>query len=207
MWLIGLTGGIGSGKSSVARWFRDRGVPVLDADASVRALLNGDAETISLIREEFGSETMAPDGTVNRPVLGRLVFADTSKRQRLEKIIHPRIERLRLQELEQLDQAGHKVCVWDVPLLFENGLQTLVQETLLVWVPLEAQIARVSKRDQLDAEAIMLRIQAQMPMTEKVQLADVVIDNSGSWSDTERQLEKYWVDLLKRNVRYDIPIE
>lgn len=201
MWIIGLTGGIGSGKSSVAQWFRERGVPVLDADASVRELLNGDAQTIALIREEFGQEVIRPDGTVNRPALGRIVFADASKRQKLESIVHPRIEKRRLEELERLQKAGHTVCVWDVPLLFENGLQALVQETMLVWVPLETQIARVAIRDRLDREATMLRIKAQMPLAEKIKLADVVIDNSGSWSDTEKQLEKYWAGLLARNVR------
>lgn len=203
MWLIGLTGGIGSGKSSVARWFRERGVPVLDADTSVRKLLNKDAETIALIRREFGLETITPDGTVNRPVLGRIVFADESKRLRLEGIIHPRIEKLRLEELERLEKAGEAVCVWDIPLLFEKGLQALVQETMLVWVPLETQIARVNTRDGLDAELIMARVQAQMPLTEKVQLADVVIDNSRSWAETEQQLETYWAGLLKRNVRHE----
>ncbi|MDI6813104.1 MAG: dephospho-CoA kinase [Desulfitobacteriaceae bacterium] len=207
MWLIGLTGGIGSGKSSVARWFRERGVPVLDADMSVRKLLNKDAETIALIRREFGLETITPDGTVNRPVLGRIVFADESKRLRLEGIIHPRIEKLRLEELERLEKAGEAVCVWDIPLLFEKGLQALVQETMLVWVPLETQIARVNTRDGLDAELIMARVQAQMPLTEKVQLADVVIDNSRSWAETEQQLETYWAGLLKRNVRHDPSIE
>ncbi len=207
MWLIGLTGGIGSGKSSVARWFRERGVPVLDADASVRKLLNEDAETIALIRGEFGLETITPDGTVNRPVLGQIIFADESKLLRLEGIIHPRIEKLRLEELERLEKAGEAVCVWDIPLLFEKGLQALVQETMLVWVPLETQIARASTRDGLDAEAIMARVQAQMPLAEKVQLADVVIDNSRSWAETEKQLEKYWAGLLKRNVRHDLAID
>lgn len=201
MWMIGLTGGIGSGKSSVARWFRDQGIPVLDADASVRELLTGDAETLARIRAEFGAGVMAADGTVNRPALGQIVFNDAGKRHILEGIVHPRIEKLRRLEIERLEKLGQEVCVWDVPLLFENKLQALVQETLLVWVSQEIQIARVAGRDRLDMEGIMARIQAQMPLDDKIRLADVVIDNSGAWAETERQLEKYWQGLLARNVR------
>lgn len=202
MWMIGLTGGIGSGKSSVARWFREQGVPVLDADASVREVLTRDVETLAHIREEFGAEVMASDGTVNRPVLGRIVFADAGKRQTLERIVYPRIERMRKQEIERLEKQGQEVCVWDIPLLFENKLESLVQETLLVWVPLKIQIERVASRDKLDSEGIMARIGAQMPLEDKAQLADVLIDNSGTWAETEKQLETYWQGLLARNVRH-----
>lgn len=200
--MIGLTGGIGSGKSSVARWFREQGVPVLDADASVREVLTRDVETLAHIREEFGAEVMASDGTVNRPVLGRIVFADAGKRQTLERIVYPRIERMRKQEIERLEKQGQEVCVWDIPLLFENKLESLVQETLLVWVPLKIQIERVASRDKLDSEGIMARIGAQMPLEDKAQLADVLIDNSGTWAETEKQLETYWQGLLARNVRH-----
>ena len=200
MWLIGLTGGIGSGKSSVASWFRERKVPILDADAMVRHLLQEDAETISLIRDAFGPETVAADGQVERRKLGRIVFQDGEARRALEKIVHPRIEKVRLQELKALEELGQSVAIWDVPLLFENNLQKQVQETLLVWIPLEVQIARVQSRDGLNREEVMARIKAQMSLSAKAELADVMIDNSGAWANTEQQLSEYWQSLETRNL-------
>lgn len=198
MWVIGLTGGIGSGKSSVARWFKKKGIPVLDADAMVRHVLTKDPDTIACIQEEFGPGVIAPNGEVDRPRLGKLVFADESARKALENIIYPRIEVLRQEKLEIFAINGHKLCIWDVPLLFEKGLENLVQETVLVWVPLEIQLARVKKRDKLNEEDILARINAQMPLSKKYDLANVIIDNSGIWEDTERQLEKYWQSLKVR---------
>lgn len=200
MWLIGLTGGIGSGKSSVARWFRERKIPVHDADAMVRRLLTEDTETISLIRAEFGPEVIAVNGQVERRTLGRIVFQDEAARLALERIVHPRIEKVRLEEVQALEGLGQRLGIWDVPLLFENNLQNQVQETLLVWVPVDVQITRVQSRDQMSREDIIARIAAQMPLMAKVELADVVIDNSGAWLETESQLAEYWRSLEKRNL-------
>ncbi|KLU61569.1 dephospho-CoA kinase [Peptococcaceae bacterium CEB3] len=200
MWLIGLTGGIGSGKSSVARWFRERGIPVLDADAMVRRLLQGDAETLHLIRQAFGAGVMAEDGQVERRKLADIVFADGKAREVLEGIIYPRIERVRQEEMQTLKDCGQRVAIWDVPLLFEKNSRGYVQETLLTWVPVEVQIERVRRRDGLTRADILARLAAQIPLDDKRQLADVVIDNSGDWSETEDQLARYRRTLTERGL-------
>ncbi|MHB1653954.1 MAG: dephospho-CoA kinase [Desulfitobacteriaceae bacterium] len=204
MWIIGLTGGIGSGKSSVAKWLENRGIPVLDADGMVHRLLSEDILVLSLIRETFGPGVISAKGEVDRPKLGKMVFADEKARKALESIIHPKIEVMRQMKVKALEQAGKRLSVWDVPLLFENSLETMVQETVLVWVPLEVQIARIVHRDRLSKEDILARIKAQMPLEDKAILADVVINNSGDWAETEGQLEKYWHSLEKRNLLSDI---
>ncbi|CAA7602228.1 dephospho-CoA kinase [Acididesulfobacillus acetoxydans] len=200
MWLIGLTGGIGSGKSSVARWLREHGIPVLDADAMVRRLLQGDAETVTMIRQAFGPKVIAEDGQVERRKLARVVFADVQAREALEGIVYPRIERLRLEEMRTLEDCGHRLAIWDVPLLFEKNLRGNVQETLLIWVPVEVQIERVRRRDGWTRADILARLAAQMPLDDKRKLADVMIDNSGDWSETENQLVEYWRTLAERGL-------
>lgn len=196
MLTIGLTGGIGSGKSTVAHWFRKQGVPVLDADKTVHYLLQSDSLTISKLIQEFGSEILGDHGQINRSKLGERVFSNDDARKRLERIVHPNvIERLKA-ERTALQEIGTKFCVWDVPLLFETGLQQLVDEVWVVWVPQEIQILRVLRRDKLSRSEVKARMAAQGSLDEKRQRADVVIDNSGSEGETERQLEDAWKKLL-----------
>lgn len=198
MFNIGLTGGIGSGKSTVAQWFIKQEVPVLDADKTVHRLLQSDQRTITRLIEEFGSDIQTDNGQINRSRLGVRVFNDDDARKRLERIVHPRVKECMNEEKDALRKSGAMVCVWDVPLLFEAGLETSVDEVWVVWVPKDVQISRVLTRDKLSLDVIEARIAAQGSLDEKRQRADVVIDNSGNERQTVRQLEHAWEKLLQR---------
>jgi dephospho-CoA kinase len=188
--VIGLTGGIGSGKSSVANWLSRQGIPVFDADRTVHELLAYDQETIKEVCSVFGSEILSEAGNIDRRALGNRVFLNSSERIQLEEILHPRVALSMQKKQQEIEERGNKVCVWDVPLLFEAGFDSWVNEIWVVWVPLAIQKERVMKRDALSLEAVELRIQAQFSLDEKVKKADVVIDNSREWKITEQQLVK-----------------
>jgi len=193
---IGLTGGIGSGKSTVAQWFDKKHIPVLDADKTVHRLLQDDP-TISLkLVHEFGSEILSENGQINRSKLGSRVFQDEDARKRLERIVHPRVVECMNDEREVLREQGAEVCVFDVPLLFEAGLEHLVDEIWVVWVPRDLQVLRVLARDKLSIGEVKARIASQESLDDKCKRADVIIDNSGNKFETERQLEEAWQRLL-----------
>jgi len=197
MLTIGLTGGIGSGKSSVSQWFKDKGIPVIDADKIVHSLLDGDQEAITELVNEFGPEILDETGEkINRRVLGAKVFGDEQARRRLEQIIQPRVNSTMAQERNNLEKQGFTLCVWDAPLLIEGGLRKAVDQVWVVWVPQEVQIERVFGRDKLSKTEILDRILAQMPLDEKIKLSDVVVDNSGNWEKTLAQLEGYYQEFL-----------
>lgn len=201
---IGLTGGIASGKSVVAKMLQERGLPLIDADVLAREVVAPGQPALQEIVEQFGEHMMLPDGTLNRRALGELVFSDPEARKRLEAITHPRIAELRLQKRKEIEQSLlhslHKpiAIVCDIPLLFEAGLQNEVDRVWVVWVPREVQIERLMKREGLSREAAEQRLKAQWPLDEKKKLADVVIDNSGTLEETERQVDAALHDLAHR---------
>lgn len=168
---------------------------MLDADKIVHHLLAGNRKTIARLAREFGQDILGADGAVDRRALGRMVFNDEIRRRQLENILHPQV----LAELERerivLKNQGEKVCIWDIPLLFEAGMDKLADEVWVVWVPLETQIERVMQRDKLSREEILARLQAQMPLTDKAARAETVIDNSKTWQETEEQLNILWKHL------------
>jgi len=192
MLIIGLTGGIGSGKSTVAKWFQEQGVAVMDADKIVHNLLKTDELTISSLRQKFGPDIFNEDGQISRPKLGAVVFSQEKVRKWLEEIIHPRVLEWMKEESEALRKTGAKICVWDVPLLFETGFEKSVDQVWVVWVPGDQQIKRVQERDNLNKSEVEARIAAQGSLEEKCKRADVVIDNSGTELETRRQLDDLW---------------
>ncbi len=204
MLTIGLTGGIGSGKSTVAQWFEQQGVPVMDADKTVHYLLQSDSSTISKLVGEFGSDILGEHGAINRVELGRRVFKQEDARKRLERIVHPRVIECMNSERDAQQRLGTKVCVWDVPLLFETGFDRFVDVVWVVWIPRDLQIKRVLARDKLSHDEVEARIAAQQALDEKCKRADVVIDNSGSKIETMCQLEAAWKELMKHNMKRNI---
>lgn len=185
---IGLTGSIGSGKSTVSRLLQARGVPVLDADAVARAV-SSRAEVLEAVRVALGAEYVLEHG-LNRPKIAELVFHDSSARARLNAIIHPRV-RARMAALEdELRLSGAAVVVQDIPLLFENGLQTLFDATILVDAQLETRVMRVMARDGVTREQVLARDAAQMPSEQKRVLATYVLENDGAEAELEVQLER-----------------
>jgi dephospho-CoA kinase len=183
---LGLTGSIGSGKSTVADMLRSRGIPVLDADAIARQV-SRDPGTLEAVALEFGPGFVL-ETDLNRPKVAELIFNNPEARARLNAIIHPRVrvEMTRLQS--ELELEGAKVVVQDIPLLFENGYEKLFDATILVDAPLEDRIARVQARDGLTREAISARDAAQMPASEKRLKATYILENDGDLAHLERQL-------------------
>jgi dephospho-CoA kinase len=183
---LGLTGSIGSGKSTVAEMLRSRGIPVLDADAIARQV-SRDPGTLEAVKLEFGPEFVL-ETDLNRPKVAALIFNNPEARGKLNAIIHPRVraEMSRLQS--NLELEGAKLVVQDIPLLFENGYEKMFDATILVDAPLEDRIARVQARDGLTREAISARDAAQMPASEKRLRATYILENDGDLAHLERQL-------------------
>lgn len=192
MRIIGLTGGIATGKSSVARIMEALGGVIVDADQLAReAVWPGEPAYRSIVAE-FGEEIVNPDRTLNRKALGKIVFADPTARRRLERITHPAIALLAEQRLDALRKAGTQVVFYMAPLLIEAGVTSRVDEIWVVYADRETQVARLMLRDGIGREEALQRLAAQMPMEEKRTYGKVVIDNSGSPEETERQVKDVW---------------
>lgn len=192
---IGLTGGIASGKTSVANWFADRGISVFDADKVVHDLYFQE-EIISLITNVFGTEYIQ-DGLVNRSQLGRLVFNNKEAKTMLEQIVHPYVRKEMANSIENAEREGEKIIILDLPLLFETSWTSYVDEIWVVYVPLEVQVERLMKRNNYTEEEARQRISSQLSMEYKAEKADKVIDNSVGWPETELELIKIWDEIMK----------
>ena len=190
---IGLTGGIASGKSSVARWFAERGITVFDADKAVH-LLYTNQTVIDLIAEEFGSGYL-DGGVIDRVRLGRLVFGDRKAKEKLEKILHSYVLEEMMISIERAEKEGKKVIILDIPLLFEAGWTNYVDEIWTVYISLDIQVERLMKRNNFSREEALQRISSQLSLDDKAERSDKVIDNSGAWTKTESQLLKLWQEL------------
>lgn len=190
MYRIGLTGGVGSGKSTVSSYMHELGIPVIDGDKLAREAVIPGSLAMNRLRETFGPHIFLPDGSLDRLKVGEIVFNDEEKRQKLNGIIHPYIWYRTREELIRAQKAGYAVAVLDMPLLLEISWQLRVEEVWLVEVPLEVQIARVISRDGFTRKQVMERIGKQMPTMNKMNYADVIIDNSRSVEDTRRQVRE-----------------
>ncbi|HEY3085244.1 MAG TPA: dephospho-CoA kinase [Candidatus Dormibacteraeota bacterium] len=194
MKLIGLTGGAGSGKSTVAAMLRELGAEVLDADVAAHTVYEPGSLGFDLIEREFGPEYVR-DGMIDRARLGELVFRDTEARARLNAIVHPMVREWMAAQTANALMRGAAVVVQDVPLLFENGLENLYSDVLLVYVPEPLQIRRLVEERGLAEDRARAIVAAQMPIEEKRGRARHVIDNSGTREETRRQVEQFWNQL------------
>lgn len=187
--VFGLTGGIGSGKSTVASLLRERGVPVVDADELAREAVAPGSEGLAQVLAAFGDELLAADGSLDRKRLGALVFGDESARKRLNALTHPIVRRLSQERFAELDRQGVALAAYDVPLLFEVGLDAALRPVVLVAASEQTQIERVRSRDGLSDADARARISAQLPLAEKRRRADYVLENDGSRVDLAAQVE------------------
>ena len=192
MRLIGLTGGIGTGKSTVARMLVERGAALIDADLLAREVVEPGTPALAEIAAEFGPAVLHPDGSLDREALGAVVFADEARRLRLNAITHPRVAALMQQRVAAALASDVPLVVVDVPLLFEGDRQGLFEGVMLVWTPPEVQLARLVERNGWSEDEARRRIAAQMPVDEKRALATWVIDNSGPPERTEAQVARWW---------------
>jgi dephospho-CoA kinase len=194
MKVLGLTGGIGSGKSTVATMFSELGADVIDADDLARRIVEPGQPALAEIQAAFDPAVIGADGRLDRKRLAEIVFADPGSRARLNAITHPRIrERMNAEVEERRMQPG--LLILDIPLLFENARLKSVEKTIVVWVDEATQLARLTARDGLELGAARARIAAQLPLDEKKALADYVIDNSGTREQTRRQVERLFALL------------
>jgi dephospho-CoA kinase len=185
--LIGLTGGIGTGKSTVARILSARGIPVIDADELARAAVEPGQPALNDLRAAW-PDTIAADGRLDRKALAAIVFADPRARQRLEGILHPRIVALAHQRAAALARAGHAAAFYEASLLVETGRHGDLDGLVVVDAPEDVRIARVVARDGLTPAQVRARIAAQAPMSEKRRLADFVVENGGDVEALEAQV-------------------
>lgn len=176
--LFGLTGGIGSGKSTVAARFRARGLPVIDADVLAREVVARGTAGLAELVARFG-DILDAQGKLDRKKLAALVFGDDDARRALNAITHPRVAALAAERARALDELGEPLACYEVPLLFEGGLQRVLSPVVVVAVPEDVQVARAVSRDGGTADEVWARVRAQLPLTEKIRQADYVIDNSG----------------------------
>jgi dephospho-CoA kinase len=186
--VFGLTGGIGSGKSTVAALLRERGVPVVDADELAREAVARGSPGLAEIVAAFGPEVLTPDGALDRKRVASLIFADPAARARLNAITHPIVRRLSQERFAALERAGVTLAAYDVPLLYEVGLDQVLRPVVVVAASAETQLERVVARDGLTREQAAARIAAQMPLADKRARADHVLENDGSRAELERQV-------------------
>jgi len=196
MKVIGLTGGIGSGKSSVAQFLAELGAVVLDTDELGHEALQPDTEAWREVVAVFGRQVLTSEGEVDRKKLGELVFANPEALLRLNRIVHPRIGKMVQAQLEQYRRQGVKVVVLEIPLLVETGGTALVDEVWVTVADEPAVLSRLEKRSGLSRQQSLARIRAQASNGERVQHADVVINNNGSLDELKAQVKKLWERLL-----------
>lgn len=196
--IVGLTGGIASGKSTVSRMFSERGVPVVDADELARFIVRPDQPAAADIRAHFGDAMYGPNGALDREALGAVVFADPSARARLNAITHPRIAVEMKARSDALREAGHPWIIYDAALLVENRAQEWLGGLIVVALARELQIQRLLARDGGDAARALARIESQLPLDEKVAVADYVIENDFGLDETRAQVEELHDRILAR---------
>jgi dephospho-CoA kinase len=195
---IGLTGGIACGKSFVAAMFRERGVPVVNDDDAARDAMAPGSPALAAVAAEFGPEVLLPDGSLDRPALGRRVFADNELRLRLMAITFPAIGRLVGERLDAAERSGAAMVVYESALLFENGATGSWRPIIVVRASSEQQLARLQARNGLSEREAIDRIRSQMSIEEKASRADIVFDNSGSEDDARRRFTDLYAELTKR---------
>jgi dephospho-CoA kinase len=198
MILVGLTGGVATGKSTVAKMFKQCGAVVIDADELAHEVIKPGTPAWRAIVTLFGKTMLNQDRSLNRQALGSIVFRSRTKRRQLERIIHPRVAREQARLTKQAARTDPTaVVIYDVPLLFEAGIDKRVDKTLVVTADRETQLARLKKRNGLSRVEAIRRIRSQMPLSKKVRLADIVIDGTLSRQNAMKAVRGIFLDLLR----------
>lgn len=189
MVIIGLTGSIASGKSTVSTMLKRKGFPIVDADEIARQVVELGSPVLQEISRVFGESVLQADGSLNRVKLGEIIFNDEEMRQKLNSIIHPAIRQEMLKQKDEWLAGGANTVIMDIPLLFESKLQSFVDTIIVVSVTPEIQKERLIARNVLSEEEADRRIQSQLPVKEKEKAADAVLFNNGTVEETQKQLD------------------
>ena len=199
MLLVGLTGGIGSGKSTVARMLEERGAVVFDADLLAREAVEPGTPGHTAVIERFGADVLAPGGELDREALASIVFADPSARRDLEQIVHPEVRRL-FADGSEAYRDTNRIVVFSAPLLVESGMHTAFEILVVISATVATQIERLMRQRGMSEAAIRARIDAQAQLEDKAAVADFLVDNGGTLAELESQVERLWHDLSARAV-------
>jgi dephospho-CoA kinase len=199
MLLVGLTGGIGSGKSTVARMLEARGAIVFDADVLAREAVEPGTPGHDAVVERFGPNVLLPGGALDREAVASIVFADPAARRDLEAIVHPEVRRLFAEGCERYKDTD-AVVVFSAPLLVETGMHTAFDVLVVVSASIERQVERLLRSRAMSETAIRARIDAQLPLEDKAAVADVIVDNEGAIEDLEGQVDLVWMQLRERSL-------
>jgi dephospho-CoA kinase len=200
MILVGLTGGIATGKSTVASIFRRFGATVIDADQLAREVVRPGKPAWREIVKSFGKRVLLPDRTIDRPALGSIVFHNRRKLRRLEQIIHPRVAREQQRRARDIARrTPDALIIYEVPLLFEAGVNTRVDTIIVVTADRGTQVARLKRRNGLTRREAIQRITSQLPLAEKARRADIVLDGTKSKSSLSREIRRVVHDLRARD--------
>lgn len=194
---VGLTGGIGSGKSAVSRLLAARGAVVVDADLLAREVVEPGSTGLARVVAEFGERVRRPDGTLDREALGRTVFGDAQARRRLNAIVHPLIAERTAERVARAEREGVPVLVHDVPLLVENGMAALYDEVVVVAATLATQLDRLVRLRGMTEQDARARMEAQAPLADKLAVATRVLHNDGPLAELEPQVEALWEQLVE----------
>lgn len=197
-YVIGLTGGVSTGKSTILNSLKELGAVVLSADDASHRLTAPGGEALPAIRETFGGAVFLPDGALDRRALGEIVFHDALCRRSLEAIIHPAVQRDMLREIAKAEQDGARVVVMEVPLLYETGMDALCDEVWVAYLDDESQTLRLMNRDRLTREQAQARISSQLPLDQKAKRADVVVKTDKPAPEVQKEVAHLYRDLLKR---------
>lgn len=192
MQIIGLTGGIASGKSTASSILKSFGAKIIDADILARKVVEKGQPALENIINTFGNSILNSQGELNRRVLGEIVFDNQENLKKLNQIVHPAVNFLALSLFEKERIKGKEKIVYDCPLLIEEKLLYLVDQVWLIYINEETQLKRLMKRDKFTKDQAMKRINNQMPLVEKIKYADVIIDNSGGTDDLRKKLKTLW---------------
>jgi dephospho-CoA kinase len=196
--LFGLTGGIASGKSAVAARLRERGVPVIDADQLAREAVAPGTPGLEAIVKLFGDGILLPDGTLDRKKVATTVFGDDEKRRALNAIVHPQVTTLTFKAASKLRDEGEALACYEAALIVENGVADAFRPLVVVSAPESVQVARATARDASTPDEARARIRAQMPLADKVVVADYVIENTGSIEDLNRRTDEVLLAICKK---------
>jgi dephospho-CoA kinase len=199
--IVGLTGGIVSGKSTVALMFKDLGAKIVDADKLGHSVILPHKPAWEKIVKMFGKDILQNDLTIDREKLGKIVFANQPLLKKLNEITHPEITKIIKKEIDSVKNKTYnqkKILIIDAALIYEAKIDRLMDKIIVVYIDEDEQIKRLIKRNNLSKDEALQRIKSQMPMKEKVKMADYVIDNSNSLDKTKKQVEKIWKNLVSR---------
>jgi len=197
--IVGLTGGIVGGKSTVASMFRDLGAKIIDADKLGHSVIFPNKPAWKKIVKIFGKDILQNDLTINREKLGKIVFTNQTFLKKLNEVTHPEITKMIKKEIDSATNNQEKVLIIDAALIYEAKIDRLMDKIIVVYIDKDEQIKRLIKRNNFSRDEALQRVRSQIPMKEKAKMADYVIDNSNSLSKTREQVEKIWQSLVSQN--------